>query len=150
MIASTEFIWVYNELFRFLEEQGDETNVIGFWEGIRENFLGNLRDYIREDGIRGMHKYWSHTLGEEGGRHHITAYDDELFVLDMHDCPSAKLVHHSGRVEPYTSYCEHCRWLYPPLIREFGYEVDFDIISCEKGRCRMTVRKPEAEQGESE
>ena len=81
MIASTEFIWVYNELFRFLEEQGDETNVIGFWEGIRENFLGNLRDYIREDGIRGMHKYWSHTLGEEGGRHHITAYDDELFVL---------------------------------------------------------------------
>jgi len=142
MIASTEFIFVYNELFRFLEEQGDEKNVIEFWEGIRENFLGNLRDYVREDGIDGMRKYWEHTLGEEGGRHQLTTYDDS-FVLDMHDCPSAKLVHHSGRVEPYTNYCEHCCWLYPPLLRELGYEVDFDIISCEKGRCRMTVKQPE-------
>jgi hypothetical protein len=32
--------------------------------------------------------------------------------------------------------------LYPPLIEEYGYQVDYDIISCEKGRCRMTVTKP--------
>ena len=30
---------------------------------------------------------------------------------------------------------------------KFGYEVDFDIISCEKGQCRMTVRKPAPEDG---
>jgi hypothetical protein len=136
-----EFIWVYNELFRFLEERGGEDKVHAFWKGISDNFLQNLRDYIEAEGLKGMHRYWSHTLGEEGGRHHLSLYDD-MFVIDMHDCPSAKLVHHSGRVPAFERYCEHCQWLYPPLIREYGYEVDYEIISCEKGRCRMTVRKP--------
>ena len=140
MISCTEFIWVYNELFRFLEERCGEQKVIEFWKGISDNFLGNLRDYIRKEGLQGMMHYWTHTLGEEGGCHHLSLYDD-MFVLDMHDCPSAKIIHTSGRVVPYDKYCEHCRWLYPPLIREFGYEVDYDIISCEKGRCRITVRK---------
>ena len=67
---------------------------------------------------------------------------DDMFIIDMQDCPSAKLVHQSGRIEPYNKYCEHCQVLYPPLIREYGYEVDYDIISCKKGRCRMTVVKP--------
>lgn len=141
MISCTEFIWAYNELFRFLEEEDGEEQVIAFWKGISDNFLDNLREYIREDGLAGMHAYWSHTLGEEGGRSHLSLYEDQ-FVLDMHDCPSARLIHESGRVKPYEKYCEHCRWLYPPLIREFGYEVDYTIISCEKGQCRMDVRKP--------
>lgn len=144
MISCTEFIWVYNELFRYLEERGGEEKVREFWQGIADNFLQNLRECIDQDGLEGMHKYWTHTLTEEGGRHQLTLYDD-MFIIDMHDCPSAKLVHHSGRVEPYTKYCEHCQWLYPPLIREYGYEVDYEIISCEKGRCRMTVRKPPAD-----
>lgn len=142
MISCTEFIWVYNELFRFLDERGGEDELHAFWQGISQHFLANLREYIRDDGLAGMHRYWSHTLGEEGGRHVLTLYDD-MFVIDMHDCPSAKLIHHGGRVKPFPGYCEHCRWLYPPLIREFGYEVDYDLISCEKGRCRMTVRRPQ-------
>jgi hypothetical protein len=146
MIAATEFIWVYNEMFKFLEEKGGEEKVIEFWKGISDNFLGNLRELVEQKGIQGMHEYWSHTLGEEGGRHHMTVYDD-MFVIDMHDCPSAKLIHQGGRVEPYSKYCEHCRWLYPPLIREYGFEVDYDLVSCEKGRCRMTVRKPAEDEG---
>lgn len=141
MISCTEFIWVYNELFRFIEERGGEEMLRAFWRGIAEHFLGNLRDLVRNEGLAGMHRYWSHTLGEEGGRHTLSLYDD-LFVIDMHDCPSVRLVR-NGRVDPYAEYCEHCRWLYPPLLEAFGYEVDYDIISCEKGRCRMTVRRAE-------
>jgi hypothetical protein len=144
MISCTEFIYTYNELFRFIEEEGGEAAVIDFWKGISDNFLGNLRDYVAEDGLAGMMQYWTHTLGEEGGRYKLTLHDD-AFILDMHDCPSARKVHQSGRVVPYEKYCEHCRWLYPPLIREYGYDVDYDIISCEKGRCRMTVTGPEPE-----
>lgn len=140
MIASTEFIWVYNELFRFLEERGGEPDVVRFWKGIAGEFLWNLRDYVARDGLRGMHRYWSHTLGEEGGRYCMTLYED-AFVLDMHDCPSAKLIHESGRVTPYPNYCEHCRWLYPPLLEAFGYDVDFTIIDAARGACRLTVRK---------
>jgi hypothetical protein len=141
MISCSEFIWVYNELFKFLDESGGEAKVIEFWKGISDEFLGNLRAYIEAEGLKGMHRYWSHTLGEEGGRHTMTLYDD-MFVIDMHDCPSAKLIHHAGRVEPYPKYCEHCRWLYPPLIEEYGYKVDYYILDCQKGRCRMTVRIP--------
>lgn len=143
MISCTEFIWVYNELFRFLEQRDGEAKVVEFWQGIAENFLDNLRAAIARDGLEGMYQYWNHTLTEEGGRHHLSLYDD-MFVIDMHECPSAKLVHQSGRVEPYAKYCEHCRVLYPPLIEAFGYEVDYTIISCEKGQCRLTVRKPPA------
>ncbi len=140
MISCTEFIWVYGELFRFIEARGGEEKLIQFWKGISDEFLGNLRQYVEEDGLEGMHRYWSHTLGEEGGRHTMTLYDD-LFVIDMHECPSAKLIFQSGRVAPYAKYCEHCRWLYPPLLKELGYEADMDIINCEKGQCRLTVRK---------
>lgn len=140
MISCTEFIWVYSELFRFIEARGGEEQLIAFWKGIADEFLGNLRQYVEEDGFEGMHRYWSHTLGEEGGRHTMTLYDD-LFVIDMHECPSAKLIFQSGRVAPYPEYCEHCRWLYPPLLRELGYEADMDIINCEKGQCRLSVRK---------
>ena len=146
MISCTEFIWVYSELFRYIESRGGKGQVIEFWRGISREFLGNLRDAIAADGLKGMHRYWTHTLGEEGGRCTFSLYDD-MFVLDIHDCPSAKLIHHGGRIEPYPDYCEHCRWLYPPLIREFGYEVDFDIIDCGKGRCRLTVREPRNRPG---
>lgn len=140
VISCTEFIWVYSELFRFLDERGGEAMLIEFWKGISDEFLWNLRAYIAQDGLQGMYRYWAHTLGEEGGRHRLSLYDD-MFVIDMHDCPSARLIYQGGRVKPYPKYCEHCRWLYPPLIERFGYEVDFDIINAEKGRCRLTVRK---------
>jgi len=140
MISCTEFIYVYSELFKYLDKKGGKKKVIEFWEGIREEFLWNLREYIEKEGLQGMFRYWSHTLGEEGGRHHMTLYDD-MFVIDMHDCPSAKKIFREGRVEPYPDYCEHCEWLYPPMIREFGYEVDYHVLDCRKGACRLTVRK---------
>ncbi|MCC6695216.1 MAG: hypothetical protein IT365_06265, partial [Candidatus Hydrogenedentes bacterium] len=65
MISCTEFIWVYSELFRYLDERGGKDEVFAFWKGISDNFLGNLREYIRTEGLKGMHKYWTHTLGEE-------------------------------------------------------------------------------------
>lgn len=143
MISCTEFIWVYGELFRFLESRGGDELLIKFWKGISDHFLGNLRQYVEQDGLKGMHRYWSHTLGEEGGRHTMTLYDD-MFVIDMHECPSAKLIFQGGRIQPYPKYCEHCRWLYPPLLQELGYEAKMDIIDCHNGQCRLTVRKPPA------
>lgn len=141
MISCTEFIWVYAELFRFLENRGGDDLLIKFWKGISENFLQNLREYVQKDGLAGMHRYWSHTLGEEGGRHTMSLYDD-MFVVDMHDCPSAKLVFQSGRIQPYDKYCQHCRWLYPPLLKELGYEATFTLIDPKTGQCRLTVKKP--------
>ncbi len=139
MISCTEFIWVYSELFRFIEKKGGEEALIRFWQDLAHNFLQNLRAYVEEEGLQGMHRYWSHTLGEEGGRHTLTL-DNVSFVIDMHECPSAKLIFQGGRVEPYPKYCDHCRWLYPPLLEELGYEARMEVFDCEQGRCRLTVR----------
>ena len=38
---------------------------------------------------------------------------------------------------------DSCPVLYPPLLREFGYDVEYHIIDCESGQCRLVVRKPE-------
>jgi hypothetical protein len=146
MISCTEFIWVYNELFKFLEARGGEEELHAFWLGIADKFLWNLRDYVAADGLEGMHRYWSHTLGEEGGHHVMTLYDD-MFVIDMHECPSAKKIFQGERVAPYPKYCEHCRWLYPPLLEALGFDAEMDIINCEKGTCRLTVRKKAPEAG---
>ena len=140
MISCTEFIWVYVELFRYLEKRGGDDLLIKFWKGISENFLANLREYVESEGFAGMHRYWSHTLGEEGGRHTMSLYDD-MFVIDMHECPSAKLVFENGRIAPYPKYCDHCRWLYPPLLADLGYDAQVDIIDNKKGQCRLTVTK---------
>jgi len=142
MISCIDYIYVYSELFKYLEERGGYEKVVELWDGIREEFLANLREYVARDVLKGMYAYWSHTLGEEGGRHRMTLYDD-MFVIDMHDCPSAKKVFREGRIEPYPKYCEHCPVLYPPLLREFGYDVEYHIIDCESGQCRLVVRKPE-------
>ena len=66
MISCTEFIWVYAELFRFLEERGGDELPIKFWKGVSDNFLGNLRDYVEKEGLAG-HKAGGAIFDQFGG-----------------------------------------------------------------------------------
>ncbi len=138
MISATEFIWVYNELFRYLERRDGKEEVVKFWRKVSDSFLQDLRQQIVDEGLKGMYRFWSRTLSEEGGRHHISLYDD-MFVIDIHKCPSVSKIREGGRVTPYSDYCEHCYWLYVPLIESLGYKVDYRVLDAEKGQCRMTV-----------
>ena len=52
MISCTEFIWVYNELFKFLEARGGEAKVIAFWQGISENYLEQVMALLRKGGFK--------------------------------------------------------------------------------------------------
>ena len=65
MISCTEFIPAYSELFRYLEHTGGKQAVRDFWEHIADEFLGNLRGLVEQNGIRGCWMYWSRTLNEE-------------------------------------------------------------------------------------
>lgn len=139
MISCTEFIWTYNELFKFLHERYGKQSVIDFWIGISDHFLGNLDDLVARKGIQGMKKYWTHTLTEEGAEYVMTVKEN-TFIIDMHRCPSVGLLN-EGPAERYADYCEHCAWLYPRILERYGFEARVDIISRERGECRLTVRK---------
>ena len=140
MISCNEFILAYSEMFRELEERYGKKDVEEIWGFFSRTYCETLESFVKRDGLKGMYDYWTGTLGEEGGRYHLTLRDDE-FVLDMHYCPSVgKLL--NTHVEPYEDYCGHCPALYIPVIEKYGFEADYDIINQGKGTCRLHVRRP--------
>ena len=139
MISCTEFIWAYNELFKFLDERYGEQAVIDFWIGISNDFLTNLDNLVAQKGTRGMEEYWTHTLKEEGANYTMTT-TEETFSIDMHRCPSVALLQR-GPASRYLKYCEHCTWLYPRILERYGFASHVEIIDAEKGVCRFTVEK---------
>jgi hypothetical protein len=139
MISANEFILFYNEIFKYLDKSFGKKDVEKLWEGIKNTYCQKIDKVVEQKGLKGMYEYWSKTLDEEGGRHHLTLTDDE-FIIDMHFCPSmGKLT--NTHVEPYEDYCGHCPALYTEVIEKHGFKVDYYIIDRGKGECRMHVRK---------
>lgn len=140
MISCNEFILTYNALFKQLHKRYGKEAVEKLWGFLSQSFCQKLESHVKKDGLKGMYDYWTTTMGEEGGRYHITLRDDE-YILDMHYCPSVgKLL--NTHVKPYEHYCEHCPALYNPVIEKYGFDVDYYIINCDKGECRIHVRNP--------
>lgn len=139
MISCTEFIPAYSELFAFIEERHGKAALIRFWEGLTDEFLWNLRDLVAEKGLAGMHEYWTHTLGEEGGEYELSLADDE-FRIEIRRCPSVAILRASRHLKPYPDYCEHCKVLYKRVIEPFGFEVETTVHDAEQGRCTLVVK----------
>ena len=145
MISCTEFIPAYSELFKFLESKGGPGAVEDFWNYLSDNFLGNLREAVKEHGLRGCWIYWSHTLNEEAADFTMEL-DEEAgtFRIEMHHCPSMGRLIELEHVEPYHDYCRHCDVLYRRVLEPLGYEYDIDMCQCHEARCSITVkRKPD-------
>lgn len=140
MISCTEFIPAYSELFKFLEAQGGREAVVRFWEYLSDTFLGNLKDAVEKDGLRGCWIYWSHTLNEEAANFSMEL-DEEAgrFQIDMHHCPSMARLMELDHVEPYHDYCRHCDVLYRRVLEPLGYHYNIDLSHCHEARCTLTV-----------
>jgi hypothetical protein len=142
MIPCTDFIPAYSQLFRTLERLGGKRAVVDFWEYLSDSFLGNLRQLVRENGLRGCWLYWSHTLNEEAAD--FTMELDEQageFRILMHACPSKGLLLRLDHVEPYPDYCEHCDVLYRRVLEPLGFDCTVDLSECHQARCSLTVRR---------
>lgn len=140
MIACTETILAYNELFSFLHQRYGKRAVLKFWEGISDNFLANLRALVAEKGIEGMKEYWGRTLKEERAGYKIESGPD-YFKIEMHECPSVGILRRHKGIEKYPAYCEHCDLLYRRIIEDYGFSYRIEYFDQEKGMCRITVRK---------
>ena len=145
MISCTEFIPAYSELFKYLEQRGGKQAVVGFWEYISDEFLGNFRSLIEEHGLRGCWLYWSHTLNEEAADFTMEL-DEELdgeaglFTIDMQRCPSKGGLLENQLIEPYHDYCGHCTVLYGRVLESRGFEYECDLSQCDEAKCRLVVR----------
>ena len=141
MISCTEFICAYNKIFKLLERDYGFEAVRKLWAGIRENFLIELRNFLKEEGLAGAYKYWSRTLSEEDALCDLK-YDDEKGTLEIHmsECPSVKRARASARGY-YERYCEHCAELYPPLLEAYGVACSWEIIDTKAGICRWILTR---------
>ena len=139
MVSCTEFIWAYSELFSFLEENFGKKEVRKFWKYLSKNCLQNLEELVRKRGAYGMAEYWGHTLPEEGADFIMTVKKN-FFQIKMLNCLSAQLLR-EGPVEGYADYCEHCLWLYPPIIRKYGWEAKVNYTNFQEGTCVETYTK---------
>ena len=141
MIPCTEFIPAYSELFKCLAHVGGKEAVVDFWNYLSDNFLNNLRDLVREHGIRGCWLYWTHTLNEEAADFTMEL-DEEAgeFRIIMHHCPSKGRLLEYEHIEPYDDYCSHCDVLYRRVLEPLGYEYTLDMSECDQAKCVLMVR----------
>ena len=142
MISCTEFIPAYSELFKFLDKKEGEAEVVRFWENLSDSFLGNLRDLAEKKGVAGCFEYWSHTLNEEAADFRMELDEEnDVFSIEIRDCPSKGRLLAEKHIEPYEHYCEHCDVLYRRVLEPLGFTVEVDSSQCDKAKCKLIVKK---------
>lgn len=142
MIPCTDFIPAYSELFKFIEEKDGDEGVLEFWNYLSDEFLGNLKQLVEENGIRGCWLYWERALNEEAAD--FTMELDEVageFTITMHACPSKGRLLREAHIESYAAYCKHCDVLYRRVLEPLGYRYDIDLSRCDQAACVVSVRK---------
>ncbi|MDO5553292.1 MAG: hypothetical protein Q4G68_05985 [Planctomycetia bacterium] len=146
MISCTEFIPAYSELFTFLEKKDGPEAVSEYWEHIAANGLPELESLVKQFGIAGCYKYWSHTLNEEAADFTMTLDEDNrVFTIDMHYCPSKGRLLQFKHITPYHNYCKHCDILYRRVLEPLGYTYEYDMTRTGQAQCSCKITQPKAE-----
>lgn len=138
MIPSDHFQRFYNEVFKFLEGQG-EAALEAYWLEISKNQERHTLDLFRQEGFAGMEAYWTQIRHEENCELEIDR-DDEKFELRMTKCPSLGKVLDSDAA-PMGRYCDHCAGWIGPIMDKLGYHLVYDVIDRTKPQCVMRVFK---------
>lgn len=138
MLSCTEFIPLYSELFKYIEDKAGHDAVVRYWEYIsREYVEPRLGALAAEKGINACWEYWSKTLNEEAADFTITFNEEEkVYELDMHYCPSKGLLLSMPQLDPYYDYCGHCAVLYAPILAKYGILSEEDYSETDKAKCR--------------
>ena len=131
MICSPAFIQIYNETFRFIDEQLGTSKLKDFWLRISDIALGDLKELVEEKGLLGAYEYWSKTLNAEGAKFELQFLSDRL-TLRMWECPSIKCLK-----QPCKDYCKHCDVMYRPIFESLGYQYQIELKG--NGQCNIHI-----------
>lgn len=147
MIPSDHFPRFYNEVFKFLEAQGEEA-LRAYWLEISNNQERHTLELFRTKGLAGMYEYWSHIREEENCDLDLELFEDRL-ELRMNGCPSlGKVMDNDGT--PMKRYCDHCAGWIGPILDKTGYHLVYDVIDRTKPQCFMRIYKDKAKAREAE
>lgn len=147
------FIVIYNETFRYIDEKYGPEKLNELWAVISRQWCTHLRDLVEREGLQGMYEYWGGsdgTLNREKAGYSINLEKDE-FRIDMKQCPSVAEIKNRG-FNVFHRYCEHCPSLYNPVIMSNGFCIEWEIgmeNDVPSGICRFVVRKEDKESQES-
>lgn len=143
MISCTEFIPLYSEFFKFLEEKGGHDAVVKYWLYVSDTSIGDktnpysLISFMeREGGLDGAWSYWKRSLSEEACDV-FRVYNPKkgYFRSHMKHCPSRGMLNDLKHVEPYHDYCEHCNVIYAPVLAKFGIAYERDDSKKDNAEC---------------
>jgi len=136
MIPSDHFPRFYNEVFKFLERQGEDV-LKDYWLEISKNQERHVLDLFGEKGLEGMEEYWTHIRDEENCDLDLRR-DEGMLELRMHKCPSLSKVLDNDAA-PMGRYCDHCAGWIGPIMDKLGYHLVYDVVDRTKPQCVMRV-----------
>jgi len=141
MISCTEFIPAYSEGFKFLETIGGRAEIEKFWAELSRTGLNTLDKLVAEQGLKGCYTYWSQTLNEEAADFTMILDEEKgEFSIQMHLCPSKKMLLDLQYMTPYHSYCDHCAALYQPVVEKYGYSYH-EEVDADHAKCQIIIKK---------
>jgi len=144
MIGCYDFCAHYEWTFEWLRQQGGDELVQRFWkEAIGEDSQVHASALIKEKAFAGMGEYWGKTLAEEEAGY-VATKGEEVFRLDMYDCPSKGFLISNG-LQQFHDYCDHCIGWIGPVMKAAGFRIDHEHNHC--GKCWWEFRRasdPEA------
>ena len=115
MIPSDHFVRFYNEVFKFLDEQG---GLPAYYEKISRHQQLHCLKLFRDKGLRGVYEYYQKIYKEENCLGQMILNEHEL-ILRMDRCPSLSkaLDNDAGACR---KYCLHCPGWTIPLYQKAG------------------------------
>ena len=136
MIPSDQFVRFYNEVFKFLDHEGQEDLDAYYREVSQQQEMACL-DLFRKDGLAGMKAYWDRIAIEENCDMSCELHPDRLEIR-MHRCPSLTKAKDND-AGAFIRYCDHCPGWVIPLLEKAGFRCEFDIIDRTRPQCRINI-----------
>ncbi len=134
MIPSDHFVYFYNEVFKFLREQGRDA-LEAYYARVADRQACFALESFRRDGLRGMYDYWSRIRVEENCGMDLEL-SDEFFRLRMTACPSlAKALDSDAGACP--AYCDHCPGWCLRVFSMAGYWGVYDLVARDRPVCEI-------------
>ena len=130
MIPSDHFVRFYNEVFKFLEEQG---GLEAYYGEISRHQELHCLELFRSGKLQGVYEYYRKIYKEENCQGELILNDGEL-ILRMDRCPSLSkaLDNDAGACK---KYCLHCPGWTAPLYRKAGLYPVYALMGLDDPKC---------------
>ena len=130
MIPSDHFVRFYNEVFKFLDEQG---GLEAYYGEISRHQELHCLDLFRSRKLQGVYEYYQKIYKEENCQGELILNEGEL-TIRMDRCPSLSkaLDNDAGACR---KYCLHCPGWTAPLYRKAGLYQVYALMGLDDPQC---------------